>query len=100
MSDNLSNKDNKYFQQALSSMVTNMAYGDAIIHMYEQGLTVEEIHKNLDYPVTIETINSVIFEYEKKKESGQDEYEYVLKYDQFGRRSFIRVKKDGSSVSS
>lgn len=85
--------ENRYFQQALSSMVTNVAYGDAVRHLYDRGLSVEEIHKELDYSVSVEKIKSVIADYEEKKASGESEYEYVEQQDSYGRRSFIRVKK-------
>lgn len=88
------NYDNQYFQQALSAMVTNTAYADAVRHLYNRGFSVEEIQKNLDYPVSLETINSVINEYKKKEASTENEYEYIERQDQFGRRSFVRVKKD------
>lgn len=85
--------DNKFFKQALSSMVTNAAYGDAVRHMHDIGMSVEEIHKRLDYPVSIEKIEAVISDYEKKKESGGSEYQFIEQQDELGRRSFIRVKK-------
>lgn len=85
--------ENKYFQQALSSMAANAAYGDAIRHLYDCGLSVAEIHKNLDFPASIETIESVIHDYEIKKASKEADYEYIQQEDSLGRRSFIRVKK-------
>lgn len=85
--------DNKYFNEALSSMVTNAAYKDAIKHMYDSGLTVDEIHNQLDYPASIEQIEAVISDYEKKKKSDDSMYEYIEKYDKFGRKSYLKVKK-------
>lgn len=85
--------DNRYFQQALSSMVSSAAYGDAVRHMHDRGLTVEEIHKNLDYPVSEEKIRAVIREYERQKATGDSGYEYVEQMDRYGRKSFIRVKR-------
>lgn len=83
----------KYFQKALSSMVTDVAYGGAVRHLYDKGLSVTEIQKNLDYPVSIEKIETIIRDYETQKATGDSEYEYVQKQDSFGKRSFIRVKK-------
>ena len=85
--------ENTYFQQALSAMVTNYAYGDAVRHLYDSGLSAEEIYKKIDYPVSLEKIKKVIKDYEKKKSSDEFEYEYVAKQDKYGRKSFIKVKK-------
>lgn len=85
--------ENKYFKQALSQMVSDAAYGDAIRHMYDSGLSVDEIYKTIDYPVSIDKIESVIKEYEMSKNSEKSEYTYVEQQDEFGRRSFVRVKK-------
>ena len=85
--------ENKYFQQALSSMVNNFAYGDAVRHLHDNGLTAEEIHKKLDYPVSVEKIQAVINDYEKKKSSSDYEYEYIQQQDKYGRKSYIKVKK-------
>lgn len=85
--------ENTYFQQALSAMVTNYAYGDAVRHLYDSGLSAEEIYKKIDYPVLLEKIKKVIKDYEKKKASDEFEYEYVAKQDKYGRKSFIKVKK-------
>lgn len=86
--------EDSYFQKALSTLASNTAYGDAIRHMHDSGLTVEEIYEKLDYPVSIEKIKTVIDEYEEKKLSGETKYEYVMQQDKFGRRNFIKVKKD------
>lgn len=85
--------ENNYFKEALASMVSQTAYGDAVRHMHDKGLNPEEIKKNLDYPVTLDKIEQVIKEYELKKESPNSEYEYVQKTDEYGRRSFLRRKK-------
>lgn len=88
--------ENKYFKDALASMVSGIAYGDAVRHMYDQGCSIEEIHKNLDYPASVEQIKKVIRDYEAQKARSDSDYEYVQQTDEFGRRSFIRIKKDNS----
>lgn len=85
--------DNKYFIEALSSMVNNAAYGDAIKHMHDSGLSKEEIYEKLEYPVSIEKIEAYISDYEKKKASEDSCYEYIERYDNYGKKSYIRVKK-------
>lgn len=85
--------ENKYFKQALASMAANAAYADAVRHLYDIGLSVGEIKNTIDYPVSIETIESVIKDYEKKKLSDDNAYEYVQHQDKYGKRSFIKTKK-------
>ena len=72
-------------------MVNNFAYGDAVRHLHDNGLTAEEIHKKLDYPVSVEKIQAVINDYEKKKSSSDYEYEYIQQQDKYGRKSYIKV---------
>lgn len=86
--------ENKYFQEALASMVAKAAYVDSVRHMYDSGYSVEDIHKNIGYPVSVEKIEKVIEDYEAEKASPDSEYEFVQKTDELGRRSFIRVKKE------
>lgn len=85
--------NNKYFHQVLSTMVTNAAYADAVRHLYDNGLSIDEIKNELDYPVSTEKIEAVISDYEKKKQSHDNDYEYIQHQDEYGRRSFIKVKK-------
>lgn len=85
--------ENKYFKQALSSLVNSVAFGDAVIHMHNSGLTIEEIQKKLDYPASLANIEKIINEYETKKSSPDNDYEYVQTQDEFGRKSFIKIKK-------
>lgn len=83
----------QYFQEALASMAANFAYKDAVKHLYDAGMGVEEIRRNLTYPVSAWKIEKVIRDYEEEKKQPDSEYEYVSHTDRFGRRSFIRVKR-------
>lgn len=90
-------KENKYFQQALHNFTSDVAYGAAVRHLYDLGMSPEEIQSNLDYPTSIEKINKVIASYIKEKEDAKSTgsaYEIRLEYDEYGRRSYRRVKKD------
>lgn len=89
--------ENKYFKEALASMVEGFAYGDAVRHMYDKGCSVEEIQRNLDYPVSVKQIEKVIRDYEEKKSANVSKYEYVQQTDEYGRRSFIRIEKNKSN---
>lgn len=84
----------KYFMEALASMAANVAYVDAVRHLYDLGMKPEEIQKNVTYPVSIEKIEKVIQKYEEEKASPDGEYQYVQYTDEYGRKNFIRVKKD------
>lgn len=86
--------ENRFFREALASMVAKEAYVDAIRHMYDIGMSADEIKKNLSYPVTSEKIGQVINEYETEKTAPEAEYEYIRKLDRYGRISFLKVKKD------
>jgi len=88
--------ENKYFQEALASMVSKAAYVDAVRHMYDNGYSVEDIHNKIGYPVSIEKIEKVINDYEIEKASPDSKYEFVQRTDELGRRSFIKVEKDRS----
>lgn len=60
-------EEGKYFKEALASMATNMAYADAVRHLYDLGMKPEEIQKNMTYPVSIDKIENVIRKYEEEK---------------------------------
>lgn len=80
-----------YFQKALSDMATETAYKSAIRHLYNLGKSVEEIEKELLYPVKKEIIEQVIILYKKEKESPALANHYIEEVDSFGRRSFRKI---------
>ncbi len=86
-------EDNKYFQAALSKMVSEFAYADSVIRLHEKGLSPEKIREQLLYPVSIGNINRVIADYEKNKQC-ENQYEYVQETNEYGRKSFRRVPKN------
>ena len=77
-------------------MSFDMAARGAIRHLYDLGMSAEEIHKNLTYPLNISRIEQEIMEYEKEKSSPDAEYEFVKTFDAYGRPSFKRVRRDHS----
>lgn len=89
-------EEGKYFKEALASMTANIAYVGAVRHLYDLGMNPEEIQKNMIYPISIEKIEKVVRKYEEEKASPNDEYQYVQHADRYGKKSFIRVKKDNS----
>ena len=90
--------ENRFFNEALKDMTFEYACGAAIRHLVELGLSPEEIKKRLDYPVSVEKIKGYI---DKNLISGDglenkpnDGYEMILEYDEYGRRSYRKIKKD------
>ncbi|MDO5146954.1 MAG: hypothetical protein Q4D60_08115 [Eubacteriales bacterium] len=87
-------KKNSYFQDALAAMAADFAYVGAVRHLHDVGMSAEEIKRNLTYPVSMEKIEKVIQDYEEEKKSRDLEYEIVQHTDRFGKRSFLRVKRE------
>lgn len=86
--------ENRYFNEALASMTAGLAYVDAVKHMYNEGYSVAEIQKNLTYSVSVEKIEKVIAECEEAMKKQGSDYEYVQTVNEYGRKSFVRVKKE------
>ncbi len=86
--------ENIYFQKALARMTAGAAYVDAIRHMHDSGMSAEEIQKNLSYPVSIEKVERAIRDYEVEKTNPEGVYKYVEKVNEYGKRSFLRVKDE------
>lgn len=78
-----------YFTDALSSFTTEVAYKEAIRKLYKQGLSVEDIIDNCNYPVTESIVNKVIEEYENKKDEPKSRF--IEETDQYGRKSFRKI---------
>lgn len=85
--------EGRYFKEALANFASEAAYAGAVRHLYDMGYSVEQIRRNLLYPVSVQQIEKVIDEYRKRQESSEEDYEYVQDVDQYGKRSFRRIKK-------
>lgn len=85
-------EDNQYFQEALRNMTAQSAYGDAVLHLHKKGLLPEQIREQLLYPVSVQSIERVIADYEKSLQS-ENQYDYVQDTDSYGRKSFRRVRR-------
>lgn len=85
--------ENHYAKEAVSKLASNAAYGDAVRHLHKSGYKPEEIQELLTYPASLAQINRVIEEYENRNQS-EEEYEFIQIEDRFGRRSFVRVKRN------
>ncbi len=82
-----------YFREALAGFVSEAAYAAAVRHLYDKGYSVEQIRKNLLYPVSVQQIESVIEEYRKRQSSPERAYEYVQDTDRYGKKSFRRIER-------
>ena len=94
-------QENSVFNKALRNMTQEAAYGAAIRHFTDEGLSVREIYDTLTYPVSYETIQRTVFEYmitsgillKEKPPEGFTPFktEFVLDEDEYGRKSYRRV---------
>lgn len=64
------NEDKSIFNQALHNFTFDVAARGGIRHLYNLGLSAEEIRKELSYPLPIERIEAEIAAYEKEKGEG------------------------------
>lgn len=86
-------EEGRYFKEALASFAADAAYVGAVRHLYDSGLTPEEISENLTFPVSMEKIKKAIRDYEDEKRNKSPEYIYVQDVDSYGRRSFRLERK-------
>ena len=93
--------ENKYFENALSSFVFDMAGGNAIRHLADKGYSVKRIKDMLEYPVPFEKVQKTVWEHllDKKalllQEPGiktdKEKIVYTERTDCYGRKSFCAV---------
>lgn len=96
-------KKNKYFNQALSNLVHDMASGGAIRHLADSGYTVKQIAEKLSYPTSLEQIGKTVWAYfletgviflEKPPEEPViEKITYEKEYGKYG-RTYFRQKKE------
>ena len=80
-----------HFADALSNFTTEVAYKESIRRLYDKGLSTEEIKEQCLYPVSTEIIEKVISDYKVTKSKPKSEF--IVEYDEFGRKSFRKVDK-------
>lgn len=89
----------KEFNKALSNFIHDAASGGAIRHLADQGYSISEIAKRLDYPTPKETIAQVMWDYYvnigkiclEEPKTTHDKVSFVKEQDEYGRVSFRRV---------
>lgn len=96
--------ENSYFREALSDFAFDAAYGDSIRHLHDSGYTPAQIREYLKtQALTEERIREVIEKYTGKsgdtgkRINNSRDYEIVKEYDQYGRSTFVRKKKENLS---
>lgn len=57
---------NEYFNEALRNFTRNFASGGAVLAYHKKGLTPEQIKQKLDFPLSIEEIEKIIKDNNKK----------------------------------
>ncbi|TGY97199.1 hypothetical protein E5329_05870 [Petralouisia muris] len=93
--------EHQYFHQALADFVGDMAYGGAICHLADLGYTVEQIIKELDYPISRERAGAAVWQHylakgiilleEPQAEPLIEKVSYVREYGKYGAAHFRRV---------
>ena len=61
------NEENSIFNRALHNFTFEMAARGGIRHLYDLGLSAEEIQKELSYPLPLERIVKELQVYEREK---------------------------------
>ena len=102
--------ENDYFREALSGFTFEAAGGGAIRHLADLGCTVDEIEKQLLYPISHKKVQRTVWEHLVKKriilleEPGKSETpekaEYVKEYDRYGKATFRRVVLQAGRAAS
>lgn len=58
-----------YFEDALAQFTKDFAYGGAIRHLVDHGYTTDQIIKEFHYPISRDSIDRMVREYQKQKEN-------------------------------
>ncbi len=59
--------ENSYFNDALSNFTKDFAYGGAIRHLVDKGYSAERIIREFKYPLSRESIEKTVADYQKSK---------------------------------
>lgn len=86
----MAEQKNGYFEAALSDFMFDVAAGGAIRHLTDRGHSVEQIMKELDYPVARSKVEKAV--YRHLTESGT----LISKLPEENEKSHIRHLKSGS----
>ncbi len=56
------------FEESLQNFTRDFAYGGAIRHLADHGYTAEQILKEYKYPLSLETVQKILDDYQASKE--------------------------------
>lgn len=56
-----------YFEEALAQFSKDFAYGGAIRHLVDHGYTTDQIVKEFHYPISRESIDHMVKQYQEEK---------------------------------
>ena len=101
------------FAKALRNFTMDAACGDAIRHLADKGHSPGQIREMLTFPAPLDHIRKVMWDHfvstrkvltkdpkEALKDDGGCIYDMVETRDSYGRRSFLRVKKESPEEMS
>jgi hypothetical protein len=60
---------NSFFNEALGNFVTDFNYGGAIRHLVDHGYDTDKIIREFQYPLSRETIDKIVEEYKKSRDT-------------------------------
>ena len=60
---------NSFFNEALGNVVTDFNYGGAIRHLVDHGYDTDKIIREFHYPLSRETIDKIVEEYKKSRDT-------------------------------
>ncbi len=93
--------EQEYFKKALSHFTYDIACKGAIQHLADQGYTIKQIIKNLDFPVSYEKVQHTVWEHFchtgilLSEEPGNGTFNqnatFIKEYDKYGKPSFRKV---------
>ncbi len=96
--------ETSYFQNALSSFVTDAACGGAVRHLTDIGYTLDQIVDRLDYPAPRAKVQRIMMAYlyesrvllpeEPTEELFAPQEQFVQVQDAYGKRSFRKIEVD------
>lgn len=96
--------ETNYFQNALSSFVTEAACGGAVRHLADLGYTLDQIVARLDYPVSRAKVQRIMMEYlyeshvllreEPSKPWPVGKARYIQEQNAYGRRTMRKDVND------
>ncbi len=92
-----------HFAKALHNFTMEVACNDAIRSLTDKGLTIDKIKETLTFPAPMDHVAKVMLErlYETRaivipgsENNASEQFETKEIYDSYGRKSFLRVKKE------